>query len=151
MISFMCKEARIMFRSGLLKGLLWRGKKLVLFVLIFHLLFKSRPITKYEQLQSLFDSSKCQTTHPSMVVIVLDGRLFIWFWLALIKWHYYIFKKVDIDDKWVSESFSGETLDLHNSLFKLTMKNQGFKVVAPNIVACASLVPNQALSQKTQT
>jgi hypothetical protein len=53
------------------------------------------------------------------------------------------FNQVDIDEKWVSESFSGETLDLHNSLFKLIMKNQGFKVVA-----CASLVPNQALSQK---
>lgn len=70
--------------------------------------------------------------------------------LALINWYYYIFKKVDIDDEWVSESFSGETLDLHNSLFKLTMKNQGFKVVAANIMACTILVPNQALSQKTQ-
>lgn len=43
-----------------------------------------------------------------------------------------------------------ETLDLSNSLFKLTMKNQGFKVVAPHVMACTSLVPNQALSQKTQ-
>jgi len=26
-------------------------------------------------MQSLFDSSKCQTTHPNMVVIVLDGEI----------------------------------------------------------------------------
>jgi len=70
--------------------------------------------------------------------------------LALIKWYYYIFKKVDIDNKWVSESSSGETLDLHNSLFKLTMKNQGFKVVTPNVMAWTSLVTNWALSRKSQ-
>jgi hypothetical protein len=42
---------------------------------------------------------------------------------ALIKHHYCTTKKVGTNGKWVSEPFSGDVLDLHNFLFKLTMKN----------------------------
>ncbi len=49
--------------------------------------------------------------------------------LAFIKQHYYISKKVGIDDKWFSKPLSRETLDLENSLFKLTMKNQTSKAM----------------------
>jgi len=49
--------------------------------------------------------------------------------LAFIKQHYYISKKVDIDDKWFLKPLSRETLDLENFLFKLTMKNQTSKAM----------------------
>jgi len=42
---------------------------------------------------------------------------------ALIKHHYCTTKKVGTNGKWVSEPFSGDVLDLHSFLFKLTMKN----------------------------
>jgi hypothetical protein len=49
--------------------------------------------------------------------------------MGLIKHHYCISKKVGIDGKWFSKSFSREILDLQSFLFKLTMKNLTSKVM----------------------
>jgi hypothetical protein len=48
---------------------------------------------------------------------------------ASIKYHYCITKKVGTNGKWVSEPLSRDVLDLHNFLFKLTMKNQATKAM----------------------
>jgi len=48
---------------------------------------------------------------------------------ALIKQHCCTTKKVGTNGKWVLEPFSGDVLDLHSFLFKLTMKNQATKAM----------------------
>ncbi len=49
--------------------------------------------------------------------------------MGLIKHHYCISKKVGIDGKWFSKSFSRDILDLQSFLSKLTMKNLTSKVM----------------------
>ncbi len=54
-----------------------------------------------------------------------------WLWLndhlSLIKQHYYISQKLDVEGKWVSNAFSKEILDLQTFFFKLIMKSQASK------------------------
>jgi hypothetical protein len=45
----------------------------------------------------------------------------------LIKQHYYISQKLDVEGKWVSNAFSKEILDLQTFFFKLIMKSQASK------------------------
>jgi hypothetical protein len=50
----MCKKARILSGSRLLKGFSWKGEKKMQFALIFYLFYQGKPMIEYEQMQSLF-------------------------------------------------------------------------------------------------
>ncbi len=84
--SLMCIKSKILFGNMLLKGLWRRRENQVQFVLIFHLLSQTRPMTRYDQMQFLFGFPKVfnyPSKHCSHYIRweIVDNFYTMWYWL----------------------------------------------------------------------